>query len=620
MRRWYSRIEDGLVVVTFTAMVLLLVASILFRILSGGGLEFAEVTLGHLTLWTTLLASIVTTRERKHISFGLSAGRVHHGAVVPVVLGVFQAGITTALAISGLSFIVLGFDPAGSVGLVPIRVATVVIPIAFLAISARFIEGAGLPLLQTTLLALGSLFAGILISLPAIYNLLLYSWADAPLWLDSILDSYFTIAQFADLPMVLLLIVLTILGMPIFLLLGGAALFLFAGSYSSPEIVSNELYNLLTDPIIPSVPLFTMAGFILSSGGSGERLVALLKSVMRRLPGGLAIMAVAISTFFTTFTGASGVTILALGGVLAYILESSGGYSRKFTHGLLTSSGSLGVMFPPSLPIIMYSIAAQVSVRDMFVGSLLPGILIVSSVAILGIIHNLRRTPSQSVEPSQEDSETPALKILGRAAGDIMLPVVVLLLYFGGITTLVETSAVAVVYVLLLEGAVFRALSMEKLKEIFRKATPVIGGVLIILAMAKGLSYFLIDAGIPSMMTAFLKDRVTSPVMFLLLLNMTLLITGCLMDIYSAILVVAPLVIPMAEVYGINPVHLGVVFLANLQLGYLTPPVGLNLFLASYTFNSPITSISRGITPFFLVMLGVVLLISFIPSISLLFL
>jgi len=322
-------------------------------------------------------------------------------------------------------------------------------------------------------------------------------------------------------------------------------------------------------------------------------------------------VAVVACAYFTTFTGASGVTILALGGLLASVLVDSKQYGKDFSRGLITSSGSVGLLFPPALPIIMYGVIAQISIKDMFLGGLLPGILLVVALSTMGIVRAFKNKSEKIPFIFSE-----FLIALKKAFGDLMLPVVLMVSYFTGLTTVVETAALAVVYTLLLT-IVKKELSMDLLTRVLRRGIPVIGGVLVILAMAKGLSYYIVDAQVPTMLTAFFRDHVSSRFVFLILLNLALLLTGTLMDIYSAILVVAPLIIPLGVLYDVHPVQLGIIFLANLQLGYLTPPVGMNLFLASYTFKEPMSRIYRQVVPFLLVLIVAVLLITYVPWFSL---
>jgi C4-dicarboxylate transporter DctM subunit len=367
---------------------------------------------------------------------------------------------------------------------------------------------------------------------------------------------------------------------------------------------------LLTESSIPAIPLFTFTGFILSESKAGERLVRLFKAFFAWFPGGLAIMAILVCTFFTTFTGASGVTILVVGGLLSYVLIE-GNYNPKFSTGLLTATGSIGLLFPPSLPVIIYGVTAQISIKDMFIGGIAPGILLVLAMVGFGVWHALKnKIPRQRFTMKET---FPAIK---DSFWEILLPVIVVVGYFGGITTLVESGAIAVIYALIVEVFIHRDLKVRELPQVLLKCMPIMGGVLAILAMAKGLSYYVVDAEIPMQLTAWVQHSISSKYVFLFLLNIALLITGCFMDIFSAILVVVPLIIPLGNLFGIHPVHLGIIFLANMELGYLTPPLGLNLFLASYRFNEPMGKIVKDVFPFLIIQLIAVLLITYVPLLS----
>jgi tripartite ATP-independent transporter DctM subunit len=388
------------------------------------------------------------------------------------------------------------------------------------------------------------------------------------------------------------------------------AYLLFVRAGGALEVIPSEAYGMLTGYSLPAIPLFTFAGFILSESQAGKRLVRLFKAFVGWLPGGLVVMAVLVSTFFTTFTGATGVTILALGALLVFALQS-GGYRTGFSEGVVTSSGSIGLLIPPSLPIIIYGVTAQINIKHMFAGGIIPGVLMVLCLCVIGVATALRRKVERA--PFQLAEAWGAVR---ESFWEILLPLVILLMYFLGLTTLVETGAVAVVYSLIVEVAIHRDLDFAALRRIVLKCVPIIGGVLVILAAAKGLSYYIVDAEVPMALSAWVKANVTSKFVFLLALNLVLLIVGCLMDIFSAILVVVPLIIPVGQAFGIHPVHLGVIFLANLGLGYLTPPVGLNLFLAAYLFNKPVAKIVKDIIPFFLALLAVVLLVTYVPWLS----
>ncbi|MFC2146904.1 TRAP transporter large permease, partial [Acidobacteriota bacterium] len=385
---------------------------------------------------------------------------------------------------------------------------------------------------------------------------------------------------------------------------------LFARVGEPLEIIPNEAYSMLISHSIPAIPLFTVAGFLLSESKAGERLVRFFKAVFAWFPGGLAIMAILVCAFFTTFTGASGVTILALGALLSYVLIN-GKYKRRFSLGLLTASGSVGLLFPPSLPIIIYGVIAGVSIKDMFIGGIIPGFVMVAALVIFSIIyaskHKTERQPFNLKE---------AFSSIGGSVGEILLPIVIVLSYFGGLTTLEESAALAVIYVLIVEVFIHRDLKIKDLPGVIAKCIPIIGGVLMILSLAKGLSYYIVDAEVPMRLTEWVQASISSKYVFLLLLNIGLLITGCLMDIFSAIMVVVPLIIPLGSIFGIHPVHLGIIFLANMELGYMTPPVGLNLFLASYRFNEPMGKLYKDVLPFFFIQLAAVLLITYLPFLT----
>lgn len=321
-------------------------------------------------------------------------------------------------------------------------------------------------------------------------------------------------------------------------------------------------------------------------------------------------MAILICAFFTTFTGASGITILALGPLLSFILVK-GKYGVKFSNGLLTATGSIGLLFIPSLPVIIYGVTAQVNIMHMFAGGFLPGFLMVLTVIIYGMIY-----AKKTKVPKEDFNLKEAFRGLKGAVLEILLPIVVVVSYFGGIATLVECGAIAVIYALIIEVIIHRDIKINHLPRVMLKCMPVIGGVLMILALAKGLSYYIVDANIPVLLTEWTQSAISSKFVFLLLVILLLVITGCLMDIFSAIMVVAPLIIPLGDLFGMHPVHMGIIFLATMELGYLTPPVGLNLFLASYSFNQPMSKITRQVLPFLLIRLITVLLITFIPFFS----
>ena len=372
-------------------------------------------------------------------------------------------------------------------------------------------------------------------------------------------------------------------------------------------MLANEAYVIWTDKSIAAIPLFTIAGYILSQGTAGSRLVEICKSLFGWFRGGTVVAAVIVTTFFTTFTGVSGVTILALGSLLTIVLTGSG-YKKENAQSLVTASGALGLLFPPSVAIIMYGTTNyfSVDVFDLFRGAVIPGLMLAASMIVMGIAldKNTHRP---------KFSFANIVTSVKNGFFELLLPVLICITYFGGFFTLLECAAFTAVYAFVLETGIRRNFTIRKALIVVAESIPVSGGVLFILGAARGLSYFLLDANIPYMLSEFISAVVSSKFVFLILLNLFLIVVGCLMDIYSAILIVSPLIIPIAESFGISPVHTGVIFLMNMQLGFLTPPVGLDLFIASYTFNMPVMRVAKKILPFLLMQFIVLMIITYIP-------
>ncbi len=399
-------------------------------------------------------------------------------------------------------------------------------------------------------------------------------------------------------------------GAPIFTLLGAAALLLFRGEGVTIAAIPAETYRIVVSPILPTIPIFTLVGILLAEGRSSGRLVRLFRAFFGFLPGGTAVAATLLCAFFTTFTGASGVTILALGGLLLPVLLKDG-FPESFSRGLLTSTGSLGLLLPPSLVVILYGVVARVPITDMFIAGIVPGTLLILPFCFACIGEGRRkksvRTPFQPRE---------AAAAFWEAKWEVMIPVLALTLIFGGFCTIVEAAALLVFYVLFVVTIVHRDVKFRALAGVFTRCATLIGGVLIILGVAMGLTSYLVDAQVPMAAAAWAEGHLHSRWVFLLALNGALIIAGCMMDIFSALMVVVPLILPIAAHFGVDPVHLGVIFLTNLQLGYLTPPVGMNLFLASFTFKKPLPLIARDVAPFLLILAGVVLLVTYVPWLS----
>ena len=489
------------------------------------------------------------------------------------------------------------------------KLVTMVMFFSFAVMAIRFVLLVSPDRKIRLLVSMGGV-SGFFLAFDPVYNIFLSFFDRVPGFFDSLQSFFHSVFAVIAFPLILLLILSAVLGQRIFIVLGGIAYLFFARQALPLEVIPNEAYSMLISHSIPAIPLFTVTGFILSESKAGERLVNLFRSFFAWFPGGLAIMAILVCSFFTTFTGASGVTILAMGGLLSFVLIK-GHYKKRFSIGLLTASGSIGLLFPPSLPIIIYGVTAQISIKDMFLGGIVPGVVMVLAMVVFGIIFALKNNVGREPFKVKE-----ALSAVRESIWEILLPVVLLLSFFGGLTTLVETAAIAVIYVIIIEVFVNRDIKIKDLSKVILKSVPIIGGVLIILALAKGLSYYIVDAQIPLELTAWVKANIGSKYIFLFLLNIALLVTGCFMDIFSAILVVVPLILPLGNVFGIHPVHLGIIFLANMELGYLTPPVGLNLFLASYRFEEPMGKIYKDVLPFFFIQLGAVLLITYLPFLT----
>jgi C4-dicarboxylate transporter DctM subunit len=405
---------------------------------------------------------------------------------------------------------------------------------------------------------------------------------------------------------------LALLGAPIFAVMSSLALSAFYFSGIELSAVAVEIYRLASAPTIITIPLFTFAGYVLAESKAPVRLLKLSQALLGWLPGGVAIVCLFVCAFFTAFTGASGVTIIALGGLLYPILIQEG-YTEKFSLGLITTCGSLGLLFPPSLPIILYGIIAKVDIDQLFLAGLVPGIILMTVLGTWAIIN------ARGIKKAKRPF---SIKELGHAMWDarfeLPLPIFVLGGIYGGIVTATEASALSAFYVLITNTFFTKDLSLTRdVPRVISESLTLVGAILLILCCALGLTNYLIDEEIPMKLLEFMRTFITNKYLFLMVLNVFLLVVGCLMDIFSAIIVVVPLIIPIAEQFGVNPLHLAIVFLTNLEIGYITPPVGINLFISSFRFNKPVLELYRISVPYLFLMLFALLIITYIPWLTL---
>jgi C4-dicarboxylate transporter DctM subunit len=412
--------------------------------------------------------------------------------------------------------------------------------------------------------------------------------------------------------LVVLILLLAGVGMPLFAVLGGLTLIGYHADGTDLATMVIEIDGVASAPTLVAIPLFTFAGYVMAESKTPERLVRLARALVGWMPGGISVAAVVACAFFTAFTGASGVTIIALGGLLFPILQREG-FRENFSLGLLTSGGSLGLLFPPSLPVILYGIIAQVDVDKLFNAALLPGMLLVAFMAAYSAFAALT-TP----EVQRHRFELGELVAATRAAAwELPLPVIILTGIYGGFLTANEAATVTVVIVLMVECLLYRDVRVGELPGIAKKSVVLVGAILLILGVALGLTNYLILEEVPDKVLGFIQGNVESRVGFLLALNVFLLVVGCLLDIFSAIIVVVPLIVPLANAYGVDPLHLGVIFLTNLEIGYLTPPVGMNLFLSSFRFGRPLPQLYVASLPFIGVLLVALGIITYVPELTL---
>jgi len=597
-------IEDSFLVLPLIALMALPLLEMALRRFHTG-ISGASGFVQHFTLVIGMLGGAIAAREGRLLSFStLSSflkGKLK--AIGLIISSGTGAAISALLCVASIQFVLTEKSSGGRLAYgIPLWIIELVLPLGFGLVALRLVWHSAQKWTQRLL----TLFLAVLI-------VVFGAWSPIP-------------PEKLLVPALVALVLAIFLGAPVFTGIGGAALILFWADHSSIAAIALKHYSLVTHPSLPTIPLFTLAGYFLAESGASARLIALFEALFGSWRGGPAIATVLVCAFFTSFTGASGVTILALGGLLMPILRAAS-YSEGSALGLLTGAGSLGLLFPPCLPVILYSIiastamanlgvanaaASSVTMEKMFAGGLLPGVLMVVLTAWWGI----RQQPRTKVA-SKSFNLAAARQALWKAKWELMLPVIALVGLFGGFATPVEAAAIVAAYALLITTCIHRDLRpFADVPRVMRDCGMLVGGVLLILGVALGFTHYLVAAQVPDQLVEWSTATIKSRWIFLLGLNLVLLVVGGLIEIYAAIVVVVPLLVPVGIAFGLDPVHLGIIFLANMELGFLAPPIGLNLLLSSYRFNVPILQVMRASLPMLGVLLVGVLLITYFPPLT----
>lgn len=584
------RVEDGVLVAAFLVAIVLPLVDAVGRPLGGFHIPGNATYLQELTLWLAFLGGLLAVREGKHLTLSTAEIFTEGGRARRIVrVGAHAVAAAVCAVLTYSSFLVVMANRQQATVLpigVPVWAVELVMPLALGLSALRFVWRAS------------ERWRGRAIALAAVPAVFLLGLGPRP-------------SGTGFWALVALVVLATLLGSPVFVAMAGIGTLLFFSDATPVSAVPAEIYRLVASPSLPAIPLLTICGYVLAESGAAHRLVRFFRAVFGWMPGGIAVLVAGVCALFTTFTGGSGITILALGG-LVYPMLREEGYSEGFSLGLVTAGGSLGLLFPPSLPVILYSVVASVPADQLYIAGFLPGLLLVVLAAAYGVWVG-RRTQART----QPFAIREVLVATWGAKWELSVPILVVGLFASGLTSLVEASAAAALYAIVVECFVTRDIHpVRQLPGVMIKGAALVGGVLLLLASAMGLTSYLVDAQIPDQLLAFVRAHVTSPVVFLLVLNVFLLVLGSVLEIYSAIIVLTPLVVPLGVAFGVHPVHLGVIFLANLELGFLFPPVGLNLFLSSARFGVPITRLYRHVVPFLIIMGVGVLLITYVPAMS----
>lgn len=601
-----SQIEHGFSVLALALLTLLPIAEIVLRRFDSGipgGTPFVQ----HLTLVVALVGGALAARDDRLLALAtgafLPAGSITTAA--KALAGFVGAAVSALLARAGVDLVRFEREAGRNITEgVPVWAFQVLLPLGFAVITWRIVRAA----------YTSHVVAGVAAALGAVLGLYLgaglpFNWSDPfSAVIEQAAQPVLPGGPGSYLWWLLALFLGGVAGAPIYALLGGAAAIMFLSEGVPGSAILIQTYQLSTKPTLASIPLFTLVGVLLAEGGAPHRLLRVFRSLFGWFPGGTAVVCAMLCAFFTVFTGGSGVTILALGGLLYPALVKDG-YGEKFSLGLLTASGSLGLLLPPALPLILYGIVAQSPIEDLFIGGILPGILLIGMTSAWGIRAAI---VAKVHRPAFAFSEAGAA--LWDAKWELALPVVIVGSLFSGFATTVEAAAIGALYTFITQVVVHRDLQIGRdIGRVAAECSSTVGGVLLILGVAVGLTSWMIDADVPGRLLELTQQYIESKWAFLLALNGFLLVVGCMMDIFSATFVVAPLLVPLGLAYGVHPVHMGIIFIANLELGYLTPPVGLNLFLSSYRFRKPLLEVAAATFPMLLVLAFGVLVITYVP-------
>jgi C4-dicarboxylate transporter DctM subunit len=594
MNNILNRAIDWLCLSLFFILISFPIFQILGRYINFFSIPASQEIVQHMTLWIGFIGAVIAARSNKLLSVVREPvfKSLKKVSLPQFFVHIFSLSVVFVLSVSYLKMIQIGFQyPDYIAPFIPTWFAQSIIPVGLILIWYQMILTSSSDLKYR-------LFVSIFSMIP---TMILYFW-QFPLSNPFLLWSK-----------VIFSIILVAFGLPIFILLASLSIFFFlsepsewATNYDLISTISDSAYRIVVSPTLAAIPIFTLAGYILAESNISDRLIKFFKASLGWLPGSTVLIVVLLCAFFTALTGGSGVTILALGAILYPILIHDG-YSKRFSLGIITTAGSLGLLFPPSLPAIIYSVTAGINPLELFRQALIPAIFLMSIMFFYGLY---MRPKNKKIEKFVFKNAYDTANI---AKWEIAIPLLIILSLFSGFATLVESAALLVLYVLTIELFVFKDISLDNLPKIIIDCSTLVGGVLIILGFAMGFTGYLVDAQIPLKILNFVQSTISSKIIFLLALNILLLIVGCLMDVFSAIIVVVPLIAPLATYFGIDPFHLAIIFIANLELGYITPPVGMNLYLSSYRFNKDMPTIYNATLPFFFIRLIGVLIITYIP-------